>query len=198
MDKRIDEEILGYINQEENLNTRKDIYNGPIKIRDIFYEFEETEFFDEKLRMYIPKNFEEMSIEARKFKYPSENRPDIIKSNEDGDIAITLKFVDDPLEEENIAGLIATLKLINKRLNPAFIFYDEGILEVEDKKIGFYDFKSFAIDDSLYNLVFLFEFEGKTMLGSFSCSFNDSDEWKDVAFEIIKTIKVKEEEKGDE
>ncbi|AQS08743.1 hypothetical protein CLOBY_08530 [Clostridium saccharobutylicum] len=198
MDKKIDEKILEYLNQEENIKARKDICNGPVKIRDIFYEFIEMEFFDKKLKMYIPKDFEDMLIEARKFKYPSENRPEIIKSNEDGDIAITLKLIDDPLKENNIKKLISTLKLINKRLNPAFIFFDEGILEVYNKKIGFYDFKSFAIDDSLYNLVFLFEFEGKTMMGSFTCCYKDSDEWKDIAFEIIKTIKIREEEKEDD
>jgi len=33
-------------------------------------------------------------MDVRKFKYPSENRPDIIKCNECGSIAIKFKFVD--------------------------------------------------------------------------------------------------------
>lgn len=84
MEKRVDEKILDFINEAEKREAKKDICSGPVKIGNRYYEFEETEFFEEKLKMYIPKDFEDMPMDARKFKYPSESRPEIIKSNEDG------------------------------------------------------------------------------------------------------------------
>ena len=196
MEKKVDEKILDFINAAEKREARKDICSGPVKIGDRDYEFEEREFFDEKLKMYIPKDFEDMPLEARKFKYPSENRPDIIKCNENGSIAITFKFVDSPLDEEHVEKLRDMMKLINKRLNPANIFYDEEILEVDERKIGYFDFKSSAIDDFLYNFVFLFELKEKTVMGTFSCGFSEYEEWKDIVILMISTIRISKDEKN--
>ena len=194
LEKRVDEKILDFINAAEEKEARKDIRNGLIKIGDKYYEFQETDFFDEKLKMYIPKDFEDMPQGTRKFKYPSENRPDIIKCNEDGSIAITFKFIDSPLNEEYVEKLRDIMKLINKRLNPANVFYDEEILEVDEKNIGYFDFKSSAIDDFLYNFIFLLELQEKTVMGTFSCSFSEYEEWKDIAILMINTIRISKEE----
>jgi hypothetical protein len=198
MAERVDEKILDFINEVEKAEARRDIKNGPIKIVDRYYEFEEKDFFDEKLKMFIPKDFEEMSEAARKLKYPSENRPDIIKCNEKGNTCITLKIINSPLDEEKVAKLKDNMKVVIKRTNPANVFYEDGVLEVDSKNIGFFEFKGFAIDDSLYNLMFFLEFEKKTLMGTFSCLHSESKEWREIAFQIIKTIRIIEEEKGDE
>lgn len=190
MDKRVDEKILDFINAAEERELRKDITNGPVKIRKRYYEFEESEFFDEKLKIYIPKDFTDMSLAARKLKYPSESRPEIIKCNEKGNICITLKKINNPLEEENVEKLKNGMKVIIRKTNPANVFYEDGVLEVDCKNIGFFEFKSYAIDDSLYNIMFFLEFEGKTLMGTFSCIYNECKEWREIAFQVIKTIRI--------
>ena len=114
-----------------------------------------------------------MSLAARKLKYPSENRPEIIKCNEKGNICITLKIIDSPLDEEHVEKLKDEMKVIIKKTNPANVFYEDGVLEVDSKNIGFFEFKSYAIDDSLYNIMFFLEFEGKTLMGTFSCPYEE-------------------------
>ena len=174
MEKRMDEKILDFINEIEEKRLRENICEGPVKINNNFYEFEESEFFDGALKMYIPNTFIDMPEEARRFKYPSEDRPD------------------NPLEDEYIDDLKETMVLITKKLNPSNVFFDEGILEIDSKKIAYYDFKSSAIDAYLYNFTFLFEFKGETFMGTFSCDYKDMREWKDdVIFQMINTIKVK-------
>lgn len=194
MDKSADEKILDFINEAEKRNARKDITNGQIKIGNIFYEFCESSFFEDKFKMYIPNNFEDMDEESRKFKFPSENRPKIIKCNEDGSICITLNIVESPLSEKKVSELKDGLKLIIKKTNPANVFYEDGVMEVNDKNIGFFEFKSSAIDDFIYNLMFVLEFEKKTLMGTFSCRYGEYNEWRDIAFQMIKTIKVIKEE----
>ncbi|MBW6410329.1 hypothetical protein [Clostridium weizhouense] len=198
MDQRVDEKILDFINEVEKREAKKDICNGPVKIGERYYEFEESEFFDEKLKIYIPKDFTDMSLEARKLKYPSESRPEIIKCNEKGNICITLNIIDSPLNEENVGKLKDGMKVIIKKTNPANVFYEDGVLEVDSKNIGFFDFKSYAIDDSLYNIMFFLEFEGKTLMGTFSCLYSECQQWRECAFQVIKTIRIMKEDKGDE
>ncbi|WP_252234933.1 hypothetical protein [Clostridium sp. ZS1] len=190
MDERVDEKILDFINAAEEKELRKDITNGLVKINNKFYEFEETKFFDGALKMYIPNSFEDMPMEARKLKYPSESRPEIIKCNEDGSIAITLNIIDSPLDENSVEELKNGMKMIIKKTNPANVFYEDGILEVDSKNIGFFEFKSSAIDYFLYNIMFFLEFEGKTLMGTFSCRYGEHKEWRDVIFEVLKKIEV--------
>ena len=194
MNKRVDEKILDFINEAEKREAKKDICSGPVKIGERYYEFEEKEFFEEKLKIYIPKDFEDMPLEARKFKYPSESRPEIIKSNENGSIAITLNIIDSPLDEERVEELKDGMKMIIRKTNPANVFYDDGIVEVNSKNVGYFEFKSSAIDDFLYNLVFLLEFKEKTLMGTFSCVYKNYEDWRDVAFQIINTVRVVKEE----
>jgi len=198
MDNRVDEKILDFLNEAEKRKTRKDIGSGLIKIGERYYEFEEKGFFEKKLKIYIPKDFEDMSLEARKFKYPSENRPEIIKCNEDGSITFTLNLIDNPLDEERVEELKDGMKILIKKSNPANVFYEDGVLKPNSKNIGFFEFKSYAIDDALYNLMFFLEFQERTLMGTFSCRYDDYKEWRDIAFQIINNIKVIKENEGEE
>ncbi|WP_297428341.1 hypothetical protein, partial [Clostridium sp.] len=128
MAERVDEKILDFINEMEKREAKKDIKSGPVKIGNRYYEFEERDFFEERLKMYIPKDFQDMPLEARKFKYPSESRPEIIKCNEDGSIAITLNIIDSPLDEERVEELKDGMKMIIKKTNPANVFYEDGVI----------------------------------------------------------------------
>jgi len=198
MEKRVDEKILDFINAAEKAQARKDICSGPVKIGDRYYEFEETGFFEEKLKMYIPKDFEDMTMESRKLNYPPENEPDIIKCNEKEDTRITLKIIDSTLDEEHVEKLKDEMKESVKNTNPINVFYEDGVLEIDSKNIGFFEFKSYTIDEPLCNLMFFLEFEGKILMGTFSCLYVEYGEWRDTTFEIIKTIRVIKENKGDE
>lgn len=189
MDKRMDEKILEFLNEAEDIEKR-DIYKGTIKIANRYYEFQESSFFEDKFKIYIPKDFEDMPMEIRKFKYPSENRPEIIKSNEDGSIAITLNLIDSPLDEERVEELKDGMKNIIRKTNPANVFYDDGILEVKSKNIGFFEFKSSAIDDFIYNVMFFLEFEEITLMGTFSCVYKNCGEWRPIVFQMLNSIKV--------
>ncbi len=131
-----------------------------------------------------------MSLVARKLKYPSESRPEIIKCNEEGNICITLNVINSPLDEESVEKLKDGMKVIIRKTNPSNVFYEDGVLEVDSKNIGFFEFKSYAIDDSLYNIMFFLEFEGKTLMGTFSCLYKECQEWREIAFQVIKTIRI--------
>ena len=194
MDKKTDEKILDFINAREQAEKRRDICNGEVRISGIYYKFEKRDFFDEKLKIYMPNSFEDMSVNDRKLKYPSENRPEIIKCNDDGSITFTLNIIESPLSEENVSELKDGMKMIIQRTNPANVFYEDGVIEVNEKNIGFFEFKSSVIDDFLYNVMFFLEFQKKTLMGTFSCRYKDYKEWRDVIFEILNKIEVIKEE----
>lgn len=188
--EHMDEKILDFINEAERINAVQNICEEPIKIGKRYYEFEEKDFFDKKFKMYIPKDFEDMAENIKEIKYPSSNRPQIIKTDETGSINVTFSLIDNDLCEEWIEELKDGMKNIIKKTNPSNVFFTDGVEKVEDKNIGYFEFKSSALDDFIYNLMFLFELEGKTIMGTFCCLYSEHPDWRDIAFQMVKTIRV--------
>lgn len=191
MGKIIDERILDYINVQEEKEVRRDIYSKYVKINKRFYKFIETEFFNKRLSMYIPTTFEDMPFHIKQEKYPSRNRPQIIKTNHNKNIILTLKFMDYLIKEQNIDNLKNLTKILIKNSDSESIFLDDGILESNENKISYFDYKSYYSGEYMYNLAFFFILNDKTVMGTFECTYKEAGEWKnDIIFQMLKTVKV--------
>lgn len=185
-----DEKILDFINKAEKDMLEQNICEGPVKAGKKVYEFKETLFFDGKISMYIPCEFIDMSENQRKIKYPSDQRPEIIKTDETGTTNIMLNRIDNDLTEDQVEDLKDGMKALLTKLNPSNVFYTDGVECVEGKNIGFFEFKSPAMDVAIYNLMFFFEFKGKTVMGTFCCIYDEYKNWRDLAFQVMKTVRV--------
>ena len=190
MEKRVDEKILDFINAAEKAEARKDICNIPVKIGNRYYEFEERDFFDEKLKLVLPKDFEDMPEEITDSKYSDQTKPDIIKCNENGSVYFSLKIIDKILEEEKVEALKDEMKEAIKNTNPINVFYEDGVLEVNSKNVGFLEFKSYGVEGPLCSLMFFLEFQGEILIGTFCCPYEEYGEWREIVFHVIKNIQV--------
>ncbi|KNY27950.1 hypothetical protein [Pseudobacteroides cellulosolvens] len=184
----IDEKILEIINNEES--KLQNISDGQVKIGNRYYEFEERVFYDDNVKLLMPKDFKEMPQQQRQIKYPSSQRPEIIQTDETGSINIMLNRIDSSLNEDQVKELTDGMKAILKKVNPANIFFTDGVEKVDEKNVGYFEFKSPAMDGFIYNLMFFFEFEGKTVMGTFCCRYDEYKDWREVAFQVMKTIRV--------
>ncbi|MDR2087925.1 MAG: hypothetical protein LBP73_01040, partial [Clostridiales Family XIII bacterium] len=79
---------------------RTGVSEGPVRINDRFFAFVRTPLFDRRLHVYLPDDFTDMSEEESRIKYPSSNRPKIIKADERGAACFTFDMVDSPLNED--------------------------------------------------------------------------------------------------
>ena len=77
----IDEEII----QMRNKNRKISLEEG-VLIKGEFIEFEPVKLFDDKLEIMLPKTFVDMPSDLAKIKYPSESRPQIIKTDSTGGV----------------------------------------------------------------------------------------------------------------
>ncbi|MEH2928578.1 hypothetical protein VSQ48_01420 [Candidatus Ventrimonas sp. KK005] len=51
-----------------------------------------------------------------------------------------------------------------------------------------FDFKNFGVDEQMYNLSCFTSLGDGTLHGTFICLDQDSDDWKEIACEVFKTI----------
>lgn len=170
----------------------KEIKAGETVIGDENTEFEERSFFEDKIKVYIPKEFEKMDEEIVKLKYPSERRAQVILSDLGGIISILFNYTNSTIKEEYISEFKDEMKAMIGKSNASIIFGETGVESISGKKIGYFEFVSPAIDTDMYNFMFFCEIEGKVFIGTFNCTEELSIDWKVVAKAIMRTITITE------
>ncbi len=176
--------------KEDYFNVENDINKGYIIVKYQKLELEEKEVMDGKLKMCLPKNFELMPEELVSIKYPDEDGPEYIYSDESSTVNITFSLEEgevDASEVEEIRDI--TIKEI-KRLYPANPIEDKALLQTEVGPIGTFSFQVPLVDDESYNLMFFMALSEGLLVGGFNCNGYDKKEWQPVVMQLLTTIKI--------
>lgn len=82
------------------------------------------------------------------------------------------------------------MKKLFRKIQPANIYRDEGLIEKENINIGWFDFKSPTMDVALLNIMYCANCNGKTLQGVFNAPYSDWQIWKPIMIEVVKSIEV--------
>lgn len=171
--------------QEEKL-----LYDKQVLINEDAYNFRELLLFDNTVRLGLPEEFEIMSEQWAIAKYPYTNRPEIIYSNPNGEITVTFDLTETEVTDQDLPNFILGMRSSIKKLNPSNTFYDIKTKE----RAAWFDFRSYAIDGKLYNIIFAVNVNSRLLLGSFSCPFQQKSNYELFAERIILSITPSENE----
>ncbi|WP_349948728.1 hypothetical protein ABFV83_10025 [Lacrimispora sp. BS-2] len=154
-----------------------------------------SEFYGPGFALKIPGGFEEIGKEKAASVFFSKNRPEMILVNSHEHAGLTFQtarlengktIIDLEAERERIRRIL-------KQADGKNVFYDQGNVSGTIPALWF-DYKSFAADERVYNMMFLFLAEGKLIIGTFYCIFKDYDRWKPKILTMLGTIQTEEEE----
>jgi hypothetical protein len=146
---------------------------------------------NDKIELKIPSNFDIMSEELIKIKYPSERRPTLVYSNETGGINVALNLTQNKASQELIKPYVDNLVNTFKKTYPSADWKESGIKEINGKKVGYLELITPAVDTEIYNLIFFTDLEGKLLLCTFNCTKKSISEWTPTAKEIMNSLKTK-------
>jgi hypothetical protein len=154
-------------------------------------DLEKKSLLSDKVELKIPKGFEIMSEGMMKIKYPSERRPALIYTNETGGINVALNLTQNKASQDLISAYKDNFVKMFKNMYPSADWKDNGIKEINGKKIGYLELVTPAIDTEIYNLMFFTDLDGKLLLCTFNCTKKDINEWTPIAKEIMFSLKIK-------
>lgn len=182
-----DEQIITW-KREMKSHLHKDIKNEAVYIQDQLTWFEPMLLF-EKVSVYLPKDFIDMPQLIKEIKYPSVKRPELIKTNVETNVNFGFSLLNELVEPEQVKELAEQIKLTIKKANPAISFYRlETILTEQGRAVSLFDFKSYGVDEHIYNLMCIFPLSFGTLQGIFNCRERDYDQWCDVAWQVFLTL----------
>lgn len=150
--------------------------------------FNKMLLFQDKVRVMLPESFIPMLPEIAEIKYFSGKRPDNIYTSLDMSVNFTFTDLGISEEEQDIRLAIGLMKQMIKNSNPGYVFFEENEDVEKDVIINWFDFQSYGIDDSAYNIMYLAGTGHSLVLGTFNCLYQDRLEWRRAALEVIKTI----------
>lgn len=136
----------------------------------------------------LPESFGIMPDSYVKIKYPSQFRPQIILTTADLSVNLGFTFFSQKTSEEELEGLAVQIKNTIKRANPTSQFYSQEIVDTANCKKVWFDFRTQALDEAIYNIQFLTIINSYIMQGIFNCLYRNVDEWYEMIKQIIESI----------
>lgn len=189
-----DEEVISAMHikrREEYGNIEEGLY-----IQNSLTLFHKVLLFEDKLSVMLPNEFVIMLPELIGTKYISEKKPDVIYTSLDGSVNFSFNLLVTSPGERDMSYVVNMLKTMIKNMNPAYVFFEDKTIEsVAGNSISLIQFKSYGIDEAAYNILYMVSIDKYIIQGAFNCRYNDMDEWKRAAFEVIKTINLEEKKK---
>lgn len=140
------------------------------------------------MSILLPTTFVDMPQKIARIKYPSEQRPQIIKTDLLGSTNFAFNLFDKAIQPAQMKSAAEGMKLILKKVNPANIFYEDGTEPLGKTMLSWFEFKGHGIDTQIYYIVFLTSIGGKLMHGIFNCAVADMEIWREAAFQVIRSI----------
>lgn len=197
-----DEQIIDMINQSEQRTTDTvanqskeecSIENG-IKILGKWIQFERRLLAEETISMMIPAKFSPMNPEIAKIKYPAEQRPETILTDETGTINLMFQYMEGEVSNATIETFRNQIFGMMKRVNPGIKEQEIGVIDIAELQTAYVEFSNNVMDGKLYNLMFYLAVNGRPLMGSFNCRTKDMKYWRRVAFDMLQSIQISETE----
>lgn len=187
--KYLDKEIVRLRNEQKKsryINTVTGMYAGNVLIT-----FERTEIFP-GIFVRLPEGFGDMDANLASKKYPSDHRPQVIRTDDNGEVNFTFNLFHETISSDQMEGTLDQFKILIQMAQPANQFMDGGALKGEASG-SWMDFKSYSLDGPLYNIISLTGFTETFVMGMFNIPYGNWRRWKPIVLEVLKTICLEEE-----
>ncbi len=154
-------------------------------------ELEKRKILNDKVEILLPKEFEIMSEDMMKTKYPSERRPTLVYTNETGGINVAFNHTTSKASQQQIDAYKDNFVSMFRNLYPSAEWKGTGVKEINGRKVGYMELVTPAIDTKIYNLMFFTDLDGRLLLCTFNCVDKEQKNWTESAKQIMNSLTIK-------
>lgn len=147
----------------------------------------------EKLEMSVvlPLDFTQLKAEEMQIRYPSSESPDVAMGNTARNVTFAFsKLKESAINEEQMKTAVGITKDLLKSANPSLRFLDDGMVKSDNLSGSWFGFKSYVIGGAVYNFSMIACFNGRNILGMFSCPYGIRYGWNEIFLKISETFRT--------
>jgi len=154
-------------------------------------DLEKRTLLDNKIEILVPKGWKPMSEDLIKIKYPGAKPPKYVLSDVSGGISLAFNPTESRATQEQIETYKGFLKTSLESAFEDEEWIDEGIKEINGRKVGFFKLITNTASGKIYNQMFFTDLDGKLLIISFNVVENKMKDWKSAADDIMNSLTLK-------
>ncbi len=167
------------------------IYGSHVFIGRQYVEFIMTDIYPPMVRMLLPKLFLDMPPLMAKQKYPSENRPTVIKTSPDLSINFAFQYFEESIRQEELIDTTRGYYRLLQKCCPGYGYLEcsEGYRDAKEEHIlAWYIYSNPTLTDTLFNIHAFTVVEGRLLQCIFNASEQPFYQWRPYVFEAFGSI----------
>ena len=149
-----------------------------------------AKFLGGELEILVPATFTEMDDATLKTKYPNENRPTLVLTNDTGSINLAINHSNNAVAASQLKQLHQQLDISIRQAQPNASWMFSGFQHHHGREWTQLEFQSQAIDTKIHNIMIATSVGGRMLAISFNCTDEHSAEWLSVGREIVNSCLV--------
>ena len=147
-------------------------------------------YFNDSVSIYTPSSFIDMPDEIKEMKYPTNFRPEIIKTNLAGDINLSLSLLEEG-KDADIETLQIDLRSLLSKAHKGIKFLEAKKLNKEGfVEINCFDFILPGIDEKIFHMMGMGKTDRQIIQVIFNCREPDANAWKKAVIDIFENIEL--------
>lgn len=182
------------------LKNKKSIFDEYVYIAGERLEFMEQELEPPGIRVMLPKTYLDLPLEFAKKMYPSEKRPELIKTSPSLNVHFSFTHFKEAIKMNEVATCSRYYLAMMKKLYPGnqYLENSEHFIDGDGTRVlGWYSFANPTLEGQNYNIHAFTNLEGRVLYGTFLTSQKESyEEWKPFVFEVFNSIRPGREKGG--
>lgn len=156
--------------------------------------FKETELYEGKLKIKLPEDAEALTEEGIRATHPHGNPPEHSYVSLNGGVSISFHHTLTPLKETGVAGAAGFAAKFLEKNGAGVTVFGKRILSLGDKKLAVLEAVSRGIDGGVFNLFVYASMEERLLLLNISMPAKEAGKKKKLAYEILESIEIIEEQ----
>ena len=147
-------------------------------------------YFNDSVSIYTPSSFIDMLDEIKEMKYPTNFRPEIIKTNLAGDINLSLSLLEEG-KDADIETLQIDFRSLLSKAHKGIKFLEAKKLNKEGfVEINCFDFILPGIDEKIFHMMGMGKTDRQIIQVIFNCREPDANAWKKAVIDIFENIEL--------
>jgi len=184
---------------KENVAKEKaqSIFNGTIMVNMVPVTFTERTFFEDKVAIWMPEDFTELSPREIAMSYPLGNKPDKVYADSCLDLATGYTYTQHEVPEEYMGDFPKAVRIALERMGPKVRILSEDMRKTEKHTISSIEMISHTITEAIYNLMYFASLDGRVLMGFINFNYQNMERYQPIAQEMLASFRFTDEKEQD-
>lgn len=181
--------------EEEN---KQSIQSGTILINQIPVTFSERIILDDKVAIWMPDDFEELTQEEISTIYLLGNKPQIVWGNTYLNFSLGFHYTEHKVPNEYMGDFAKIAKMMLEKTGPKVTIYGMKNRKSGKHNISYLELVSHTLDAAIYNIMFFSSLEERILIGFMNFGYKHSKRYQPIALEMLETFRFLEDEEEEQ